>query len=49
MIFSSVSEVEFAAIVDKSDGIDRAKSNPIPTRCLKGKKNCSSIWDEIRQ
>ena len=30
MIFSLVSEVEFAAIVDKSDGIDRAKSNPIP-------------------
>lgn len=28
MIFSLVSEVEFAAIVDKSDGIDRAKSNP---------------------
>jgi hypothetical protein len=26
MIFSLVSEVEFAAIVDKSDGIDRAKS-----------------------
>jgi hypothetical protein len=38
-IFSLVSEVEFAAIVDKRDGIDRAKSNPIPLLGLKGKKN----------
>jgi len=29
MIFSLVSEVEFAAIVDKSDRIDRAKSNSL--------------------
>lgn len=29
MIFSLVEEVEFAAIVDKSDGIDRAESNPL--------------------
>lgn len=29
MIFSLVSEVEFAAIVDKSYGIDRAESNPL--------------------
>jgi len=43
MIFSEVSEVEFAAIVDKSDGIDRAKSNLIPTCYLKGNKNSNSI------
>lgn len=29
MIFSLVEEVEFAAIVDKSYGIDRAESNPL--------------------
>lgn len=29
MIFSLVSEVEFAALVDKSDRIDRAKFNSI--------------------
>lgn len=29
MIFSLLSEVQFAAIVDKSYGIDRAESNPL--------------------
>ena len=29
MIFSLLEEVQFAAIVDKSYGIDRAESNPL--------------------
>lgn len=42
MIFSLVEKVEFAAIVDKSYGIDRAERNPIRS-LFERRKNCSSI------